>query len=166
MIFSISQHDRRIRAPYPTVLLERAFDFAQVGPPARPLMPAAFRRKCLAAREAASCSSVLATFSLARALLALRAWTASAGSGRLGAPLGNTRSPPPGWLGKSAGTQWRGAGPLCALMKRPALRGFGRVSSDAPMLAAASTISSSVSRCSACSLVVQFCLQSFVFSEI
>ena len=31
MIFSISQHDRRIRAPYPTVLLERAFDFAQVG---------------------------------------------------------------------------------------------------------------------------------------
>ena len=34
MIFSISQH----------TAFKRAFDFAQVGPPAHPLMPAAVRR--------------------------------------------------------------------------------------------------------------------------
>ena len=38
-IFSISQH----------TAFKRAFDFAQVGPPARPSMPAAVCRRCLSA---------------------------------------------------------------------------------------------------------------------
>ena len=54
--------------------------------------------------------------------------------------------------GRSAGTKWGRAGPLCALLKRPALRGPGRVSRDAKVLAAASTNPFSALPCSACSL--------------
>ena len=94
-------------------------------------------------------------------LLALRAWTVSAGSGRLGAPLGITRSPPPGLLGKGApALSGEGRPTECALRRGRYYRGLARQSRRS-MLAA-------------CKHDLVLCLAgrrllargSFVFSEI